>query len=79
MVAKNHRSVLKHSKFVVDYIDVLVQSHCVRESVFCPKIVGKLSFFVSASLSMKVLILSHPCIRWAVLLSLLILNQVITM
>ena len=33
MVAKNHSSALKKSKFVSDSIDELVQSHCVRESV----------------------------------------------
>ena len=36
MIAKNHHSALKHSKFVEDSIGDLVRSRCVRESISCP-------------------------------------------
>ena len=56
MIAKNHRSALEHSKFVKESIGDLVQSHCVRESLSCPKVCSPLQVVKNAKGKLRLVI-----------------------
>ena len=42
MIVKNHRSTVKHAKFVEESIGDLVHSCCARESMSCPMVCSPL-------------------------------------
>ena len=56
MVARNHRSALEHSKFVKESIGDLVQSHCIRESLSCPKVCSPLQVVKNAKGKLRLVI-----------------------
>ena len=56
MIAKNHHSALKHSKFVEDSIGDLVWSRCVRESMSCPIVCSPLLVVENAKGKLRLII-----------------------
>ena len=57
MIAKNHHSALKHSKFVKDSIGDLVWSHGVRESISCPIVCSPLLVIENAKGKLRLVII----------------------
>ena len=56
MIAKNHRSAVKHAKFVEESIGDLVHSRCARESMSCPIVCSPLLVVENAKGKLRLVI-----------------------